>query len=126
MHNMRATQQTIIPSAIETLEKLGLDLPYRVLNEHTLVIKATPQDLPSLRNKVFDNPAFVVELHLNDDEWRNRSEVRLNAFVKRWWVMPPPSIYEEMVRNQEFAPIFFPTKGPFEIDASLTPRRFRE
>lgn len=128
VNNMRATQQRVIPSAIETLEKLGLELPYRVLNEGTLIIKATPRDLPSLRNKIFDDPVFLVELHLSDEEWKNRSEVvRLNSFVKRWWVMPPPRIYDEIVANKElFRPIFFPTNGPFEIGADPTPPRFRE
>lgn len=123
---MRATQPTTFPSAVETLEKLRLDLPYRVLDEETIILKVTPRELPLLRRKVFDDPVFQVELHLTEEEWEHRSEIQLRSPVKRWWVMPPTRVYEEMVNNKEFGLIFFPAGGPFEIGVSITPPRFRD
>lgn len=121
---MRDTPSAPVPSPIETLQRLGLD--YRVLDEKTIILRVTPRELPLLRWKFFDNPVFQVEVHFTEEEWERRSEIRLRSPVKRWWVMPPTRVYEEMVHNKEFGLIYFPASRPFEIGVSITPPRFRE
>lgn len=121
---MRTTRSTPVTSTIEKLEKLGLN--YRVLDKETIILRVTPQELTVLRTKFFDNPAFQVELHLTEEEWEHRSEIRLRSPVKRWWVMSPTRVYEEMVNNKEFGQIYFPASRPFEIGVSITPPKFRE